>query len=65
MWLQEARAEAFVAKGQVAAGLLWDAAKYYENLDLQLLRALALEAGIPPVIVKVCYNLWRGPRLVR
>ena len=65
VWLQAARSEAAVAKGHVAAGLLWDAAKYYESFVLLLLRRRALLAGIPPVIVKVTYNLWSGPRIVR
>ena len=65
VWLQAARAEASVGLGLVSGGMLWDAAKYYESFDLRLLRRRALLAGIPRVLVKVSYNLWRGPRLVR
>ena len=46
-------------------GVQWDGKKYYESFDLDLLRARAYQWGVPGVIVKTMYNLWRAPRLVR
>ena len=65
VWRQAAAAEAAVSRGEVAGGFLWDAQKFYENFRLDLLRDRALAAGVPPVLVKISYNLWRSPRLMR
>ena len=42
-----------------------DGQKYYESFVLANLRDRALRTGIHPVLVKVTYNYWRGPRIVR
>ena len=65
VWRQAVSAEAATSEGKCVAGLLWDGAKYYESFELELLKQRAYRAGIPPVIVKVTYNFWRGPRIVR
>ena len=65
VWQQAIRAEAGRAQGLHAAGVLWDGKKYYESFVLEDLRVRALAARIHPVVVKVQYNFWRGPRILR
>eukprot|EP00959_Pyramimonas_sp_CCMP1952_P166974 3489389-Pyramimonas_sp.AAC.1 len=39
--------------------------KYYESFRLLWLRDRALYWRIPTVLIKVLYNLWRSPRVLR
>ena len=65
VWQQSVRAEAGRSCGLQAAGFLWDGKKYYESFVLEDLRLRALAARVHPTIVKVQYNFWRGPRILR
>ena len=65
VWRQTARTEAALAKGEVVAAFTCDSQKFYERFDLALLRGRATALRMPGPIVKLTYNTWRGPRLVR
>ena len=65
VWAQAIRAEAAKKLGLETAMILRDGRKYSESFLFAKLRQRALRAGIPRVVVKVCYNFWRGPRLLK
>ena len=65
IWNQAVKAEAQVSEGGVTAGFSWDGSKYYESFDLLTLKERGLRAGLNSVVIKVTYNFWRGPRILR
>ena len=65
VWVQAVRAEAAKGLGGDTGGFVRDGKKYYESFCLERLRVSAYQHGIHPVIVKMCYNYWRGPRILR
>ena len=58
-------AEAHVSSGGVTAGFSWDGTKYYESFNLRTLMQRGLEAGLDSIVLKVTFNFWRGPRILR
>ena len=65
VWRQTARAEAALQEDEEVAAFTCDAQKFYEQFDLQVLRMRALAFGMPSPIVKLTYNTWRSPRMLR
>ena len=65
VWKQAVSAEAAVASKNVAAAPLFDGRRFYENFGLDRMRARALESNFSKVALKVCYNAYRGPRLMK
>ena len=46
-------------------GALRDMRKFYESVDLGLLRDRMESTGFPKVLARVLINLWRGPRAIK
>ena len=65
VWKQAVVAEGNEADGLCSATALWDMIKFYESFCLERLRVRALVVGLPPVLMQVCYNTYRGVRLIR
>ena len=65
VWRQAVRADTLVVHGDYVAALACDGEKFYEHFDLEVLRARALAWGIPGPFVKLTYNVWRGPRVIK
>eukprot|EP00959_Pyramimonas_sp_CCMP1952_P296477 6202211-Pyramimonas_sp.AAC.1 len=65
VWQQIMLAEEAQSQGKVAAGFIWDGTKYDESFWLSWLRVRAEYWGIPRVLAKTLYNIWRSPRILR
>ena len=66
VWRQVARVEANSAdKSLVTAGSLRDMRKFYESVDLEVLKERFCKTGFPEPIARVLINLWRGPRAIK
>ena len=64
LWAQAVKAEAGKGFGGGTGGFVRDGKKYYESFCLERLRVAPYQHGVHPVIVKMCYNFWRGPRIL-
>ena len=64
-WAQAARSEAATLDNQISVLLLMDFSKFYEGIPLELLRDRLLACGMPTAIVKLLFNTWQSPRIIR
>eukprot|EP00959_Pyramimonas_sp_CCMP1952_P398126 8341621-Pyramimonas_sp.AAC.1 len=62
---QAVKAEAEEGDEGVTGAFSRDGSKYYESFRPTTLRDRSLEAGLPGAVVKVTFNIWRGPRIRR
>ena len=64
VWRQSLKAEAAVAAGEDAASVLLDGHKFFKMFVLSVLYRRAIEAGLDATAVRICINVFRGPRCV-
>jgi len=64
-WILAADAEQNVSNGRHTATVIADYSKYYETIPLDEARDKLLRLGMPSAMVKVTYNQWKGPRIIR
>ena len=64
-WLQAAEAEADMEEARFGVTMIADYTKYYEEIDITLLRDKFVSRGAPMGFIKLVYNMWTAPRLLR
>ncbi|CAK0826069.1 unnamed protein product [Prorocentrum cordatum] len=64
-WILAADAEQNAEAGRHTAAIIADYSKYYELIPLDEARDKLLRLGMPLAMVKIVYNQWRGPRVIR
>eukprot|EP00959_Pyramimonas_sp_CCMP1952_P152876 3198414-Pyramimonas_sp.AAC.1 len=64
-WLLAAKTEASRMQCRHTATLIADYSKYYETIPLDLVRDELIRLGASTAQLKLVYNQWKGPRIIR
>eukprot|EP00959_Pyramimonas_sp_CCMP1952_P019392 409745-Pyramimonas_sp.AAC.1 len=64
-WLRAARSGAEVSQNNYSLLILMDYIKFYEGIPLEVLRGRLLACGMPMPILKLIFNTWQSPRIIR
>ena len=64
-WILAADNEQNVCQDRYVVTVVADYSKYYETIGLDQARDKLMRLGMPGPMVKVVYNQWKGPRIIR
>ena len=64
-WLLAAKTEASAMQCRHTATVIADYSKYYETIPLEQARDKLVRLGAKTAQIKLVYNQWRGPRIIR